>query len=148
MIIHHPRLSSFSPLVHRLSSYQRLQRQHAGSTSQALAFMEKYDSFRLFSIRPLDMKSLTERWHAPQSLITFNAARLANICHGFLKDYARFCKQLFHDEERAYRNLFIDSQQMCIALEFFLQMDGLFDGIVFPSQATLSSYARRGSVSF
>ena len=110
--------------MNRLGPYQRLRREHAAYSSESLTLMESYNYSGHFSLTEENISELSQRLRVPKSMLVFNAQRLRSICHTLLAIYEAFRHLVFHDENHAFQNLNFNSQQMAIALEFFLQIDG------------------------
>ncbi len=112
-------------LVTRLASHEILRRQHGAYTSDALILMNNYDySNDKLSLSQQDIEDLAVRFQVGKSIITFNADRLHGICYSLLKFNESVRQNIRKKRYRALRQSLLNSKQMAIALEFYLQIDG------------------------
>ena len=133
-------LSSFCFLVTRLTSHELSQRQHDAYTLDALEMMNKYNYCNAFSLSQQDGDELASRLQLDKSIITFNADRLRGICHYFLGLH-EFCRRnVLLNDNVALNEPTLNSKQMAIALEFYLQIDGLFSVSICPLCAESDSF--------
>ena len=58
------------------------------------------------------------------SIITFNAERLRGYCFYLLSLHQRFRRDVLHKTNVGLQEPRVNSKQMALILEFFLQMDG------------------------
>ena len=114
-------------IVTRLTSLELSERQHGADTLDALEMMNQYKYCNAaFSLSQQDADELASRLQVGKSIITFNADRLRGICHYFLGLHEFFRQNVLLDDNVALNEPTLNSKQMAIALEFYLQIDGLF----------------------
>ncbi|CAF3228217.1 unnamed protein product [Rotaria sp. Silwood2] len=114
--------------VSRLASHELTRRQHGAYTSDALMMMNKYNYYDAFSLSEQDAEELAVRLKVGKSIITFNADRLRGICCFLLTLHETFRRNVLLKEDIALKEPTLNSKQMAMALEFYLQMDvDLFD---------------------
>ena len=77
-----------------------------------------------FSIGRRDIDILANRLLMEPAILLFNADRLRNYCAYFLKLYDRFQRRILCGSVPSGRESALDSSQMVLLLEFYLQMDG------------------------
>ena len=116
----------------RLTSHELSRRQHGPYTLDALEMMNKYKYCNAFSLSQQDADELASRLQIGKSIITFNADRLRGICHYFLGLHEFFQQNVLLDDNVALNEPTLNSKQMAIALEFYLQIDGLFSVSICP----------------
>ena len=110
--------------IQRLEPHEILRRQHAAYTSDALMLMEKYyQDIDPFNISMEDIKELSQRFQVAESIITFNASRLCSICHRLLMLHESFRQRMLLEKDVALKEPTLNSKQMAIVLEFYLQID-------------------------
>ena len=83
-----------------------------------------YSSNDGFSLSERDAEQLAERLQVGKSIITFNAEQLRRICHSLLSMHESFRRNILHKRDVALKEPTLNSKQMALALEFFLQIDG------------------------
>ena len=98
------------------------QRRDDAPTAEAQIVLESYDYSGQFSISLRDMEALADRLVMEPSILLFNADRLRSYCSFFLHLDDRFRQKILQDSVRTERSL--DSEQMTLLLEFYLQIDG------------------------
>lgn len=87
--------------------------------------MENYDySNGGFSLSQQDAEELAARLHIGLSIITFNADQLRGICYYLLILHESFRRNVLEKRDSALQEPTLNSKQMAIALEFYLQIDG------------------------
>lgn len=110
-------------LVNQLAIYQIAQRRQAmNMDGQPLPIFD-YDDSREFSITPSDVQTLVHRLRVNTSIVTFNAHRLRSVCFEFLELHNRFRREVVGPHDDCLQESTLTSEEMAIALEFFLQMD-------------------------
>jgi len=114
-------------LVTRLAPDEILQRHHGAYTSDALVMLNnyKYSDQDGFSLSQQDAEELAVRLKVGMSIITFNADRLRGICYSLLAFHESFRRNVLQKRDVALNEPTLNSKQMVIALEFYLQMDGM-----------------------
>ena len=116
-----------SYLVTRLGPHQILRRQHGAYTSDALMLMNNY-RYRFvegFTLSPSDIEELAKRLHVGPSILTFNADRLRGHYHLFGALHEHFRKTILDDNRYVVlKEGPLNSKQMALLLEFYLQIDG------------------------
>ncbi|CAF5014661.1 unnamed protein product, partial [Rotaria sp. Silwood1] len=110
----------------RLTPQEMARRQHGAYTSEALRMMNTYKYIDTFSLSEQDAEELTLRLQVGQSIITFNADRLRCICGTLLTLHALFRRNDLCQGDVSLNEPTLNSKQMAMALEFYLQMDGHF----------------------
>lgn len=110
----------------RLAPHEIAQRQHGAYTSDALAMVKNYNYSDPdgFSLSEQDAEELSQRLQVGLSIITFNAVQLRGICSLLLTLHETFRKNVLLRKRVHLKEPTLNSKQMAIALEFFLQMDG------------------------
>ena len=125
-------------LVARLSAREVDQRRHAGSTAHALQRLSEYSYRGEFSISESDTEALAARLHVDKSIIVYNARRFRAYVF-FLTDLRGWWRrQVFDNERQTLAESPINSQQVTIILEFFLQMDGRCASPIFDVRPSFS----------
>ena len=84
----------------------------------------KYSDPDGFSLCEQDAEELATRLQVGKSIITFNADRLRGHCPYLLGLHEWFRRHILHRRDVALPEPTLNSKQMAIALEFYLQMDG------------------------
>ena len=112
-------------LVARLSPHQRLRREHAAYSSESLTLMDSYNYSGMFSLSEQDISELSRRLRVPKSILVSNAQRLRSICYALLAIYEAFRHLIYREDDHVYQIFDFDTEQMTVALEFFLQMDSM-----------------------
>ncbi|CAF1570662.1 unnamed protein product, partial [Rotaria sordida] len=108
----------------RLASHELARRQHGVYTFDALMLMNKYNYSDGFSLSEQDADELASRLQVGKSIITFNAQRLRSICHALLAFHELFRRYVLCKSDVALKEPTLNSKQMAMALEFYLQIDG------------------------
>ena len=111
-------------LVTRLTPYEITRRQHGAYTSDALSMMNEYNYFGGFSLSEQDAEELASRLQIGKSIITFNADRLRGICCFLLALHESFRRNFLIEKDIALKEPTLNSKQMAMTLEFYLQIDG------------------------
>ena len=86
--------------------------------------MENYKYSDDFSISGIDARSLADRLRVDVSIITFNADLLRQHCYYFIELYVELQKTVLGERNIDLSGSTLDSKEMALALEYFLQMDG------------------------
>ena len=86
--------------------------------------MNPYNNMEGFSLSPEDLQELTTRLLVDESIILFNADRLHGICSILLLFHESFRRNVLEQNDVALKEPTLNSKQMAIALEFYLQIDG------------------------
>ena len=110
-------------LASRLSSHEIRQRRNAVHTAEAQIVLENYDYSSQFSIGLRDIEALADRLLMEPVILLFNADRLRSYCVYFLQLYDRFQRRILCSSVPSERGSALDSSQMVLLLEFYLQMD-------------------------
>jgi len=84
----------------------------------------KYASPDGFSLSEEDVEELTTRLQVAKSIITFNAEKLRGHCDHLCGLHESFRRNILLKPDVAVRGYPLPSQQMALALEFYLQIDG------------------------
>lgn len=113
-------------LANRLSSDQLYRRQHYNYSSDILHKLTQYQYGNRFSLLEEDVHELMARLHIDKSIILFNIERLRGICSRLLELHVFFRRTFLLQPDVAIQEPILNSKQMSLLLEFFLQMDGLF----------------------
>jgi hypothetical protein len=77
-----------------------------------------------FSLSEQDAEELATRLQVGKSIITFNATKLRGICSTMLTLHESFRRNVLWKNDVALNEPTLNSKQMAMALEFFLQIDG------------------------
>ncbi|CAF2081067.1 unnamed protein product [Rotaria magnacalcarata] len=109
--------------VTRLGPTEITRRQHGAYTSDALEIMNNYQYGNIFSLSKQDTEELATRLQIGTSIITFNADVLRRICYLLLALYESFRENILCKIPVALNELFLNSKQMSMLLEFYLQID-------------------------
>ncbi|CAF1382378.1 unnamed protein product, partial [Adineta steineri] len=108
----------------RLTSHEIVRRQRGAYTSDALSMMYNYKySNDGFTLLEKDVEDLATHLLVGKSIITFNADRLRGICYYFLALHESFRKNILLLNDIALEEPILNSKQMAILLEFYLQID-------------------------
>jgi hypothetical protein len=83
-----------------------------------------YSSNDGFSLSEQDVDELSARLQVGKSIITFNAQQLRGICCSLLALHESFRRTVLCQRDVALRQPTLNSKQMALALEFYLQIDG------------------------
>jgi hypothetical protein len=73
-----------------------------------------------------DTEELAGRLRVGKSIITFNADRLRSNCYTLLALHESFRRHVLCQRDVALGEPALNSKQMAIVLEFYLQIDGQF----------------------
>ena len=104
---------------------QIAQRQRFTFTSELHPILETYDPSEAFSISPEHAHPLADRLHVNLSILLFNAQRLRSHCVYFQHLFERFQRAILRPRlPGTARERHLNSKQMALLLEFYLQMDG------------------------
>ncbi|CAF1481360.1 unnamed protein product [Adineta steineri] len=110
--------------VTRLTPQEIARRQHGAYTSDAILMMNDYKySNDGFTLMEQDVEDLTAHLLVGKSIVTFNADRLRGICYYFLALHGSFRRKVLKNRDRTLKNPVLNSKQMAILLEFYLQID-------------------------
>ena len=120
-------VSFYCRLVTRLAPHEILRREHGAHTSDALMLMNNYNYSTNdgFTLLEQDAKELAARFCVGLSIITFNAERLRGICYSLLALHESFRRNILRERDVALGESVLNSKQMALALEFYLQIDGI-----------------------
>ena len=127
-------------LAHRLGPLELIRRQHGANTSEALMLMNKYEYGVAFALNEEDAQALATRLRVDMSIITFNANLLRGLISGTLIMRDSYRRRVLGKKDLGIREPTLNSKQMAIALEFFLQIDGrhiLSSSLIRPSPSLL-----------
>lgn len=114
----------FLVLAYRLNANQIVQRESQINSTIAQRIIDNYDCSDLFTIEMHDALQMSERLRVDLSILLFNADRLRSYCFYFLNLYERFQQRiLYRDPPQQRPEHYLNSEQMMIVLEFFLQID-------------------------
>jgi hypothetical protein len=113
-------------LVTRLSSHEIARRQEGLYNSDALQMMNNYEYFNHdgFILSQEDAEELAVRLRVDKSIITFNAERLRAMSCYFMALHELFRRNILEQRDIALKEPTLNSKQMAMALEFYLQIDG------------------------
>ncbi|CAF4279005.1 unnamed protein product [Rotaria sordida] len=107
-----------------LTSNEIARRQNGAYTSDALMLMNMYEYGDIFSLSEEDVEKLARHLKVGKSIITLNADRFRSICCILLAWHELFRRNILCMPDRALQEPTLNSKQMAIALEFYLQIDG------------------------
>ncbi|CAF4293323.1 unnamed protein product, partial [Rotaria sordida] len=85
--------------------------------------MNKYNYSDEFSLSEQDANELASRLQLGKSIITFNAQRFRTICYTLLAFHESFRRHVLCKRDVALKEPTLNSKQMAMALEFYLQID-------------------------
>ena len=103
-----------------------IRRQHGANTAEALKMMNKYEYGVAFALNEEDAQALATRLRVHLSIITFNANLLRGLISGMLIMRDAYRRHVLGHKDLGIKDPMLNSKQMAIALEFFLQIDGLY----------------------
>ncbi|CAF3296434.1 unnamed protein product, partial [Rotaria sp. Silwood2] len=106
-----------------LAQNQLLQRQQATQISDSLILNNIDDSREPFCLSSEDIKELSTRLQVNESIIICNANRLRAICDRLLELHEYFRRRVLAIQDVALNEPTLNSKQMSLILEFFLQID-------------------------
>ncbi len=87
----------------------------------------KYSNNEGFQLSEQDVEDLAGRLRVGKSIITFNADRLRGICYYLMALHESFRRKIHrYKRDVASNELILNSKQMALVLEFYLQIDGQF----------------------
>ncbi|CAF4594335.1 unnamed protein product [Rotaria sp. Silwood1] len=109
--------------ISHLSSDEIIRREHGAYISDALMLMNTYNYGNSFSLLQEDVEQLAIRLKVGKAIITFNADRLRTICCTLLALHESFRRNILCMADVALKEPTLNSKQMAIALEFYLQID-------------------------
>ncbi|CAF1566022.1 unnamed protein product [Adineta steineri] len=112
------------PVTH-IGPSEIVRRQHGANTVDAITLMNnyKYSDHDGFSLSERDAEELSKRLQIGKSIITFNATQIRSICYYFLELYKSFRKNILLQNDIALEEFTLNSKQMVVLLEFYLQLD-------------------------
>ena len=84
------------------------------------------DSHEPFCLSAIDIKELSTRLQVNESIIICNANRLRAICERLLDLHECFRRKVLARRDVALKEPTLNSKQMSLILEFFLQIDGKY----------------------
>ena len=79
-----------------------------------------------FCLSPIDVEELSTRLQVKESIIIYNADRLRVICLRLFGVYQYFRRKVLARPDVALKEPTLNSKQMSLILEFFLQIDGKY----------------------
>ncbi|CAF4334779.1 unnamed protein product, partial [Rotaria magnacalcarata] len=106
-----------------LAQNQLLQRQQAINLSDSSILNDIDDSREPFCLSAIDIKELSTRLQVNESIIMCNADRLRVICERLLELHQYFRRKVLERPDVALKEPTLNSKQMSLILEFFLQID-------------------------
>ncbi|CAF2235752.1 unnamed protein product, partial [Rotaria magnacalcarata] len=106
-----------------LAQNQLLQRQQATNISDSSTLNNIDDTQEPFCLSAIDIKELSTRLQVNESIITCNANRLRVICERLLELHEYFRRKILARRDVALKEPTLNSKQMSLILEFFLQID-------------------------
>ncbi|CAF1471338.1 unnamed protein product [Adineta steineri] len=110
--------------ITHLAYHEIARRQHGAYTSDALSMMNNYKySNDGFTLLEKDAEDLATHLLVGKSIVVFNADRLRGICYYFLALYKSFRKNILLQNDITLEKHTLNSKQMTILLEFYLQID-------------------------
>ncbi|CAF4818698.1 unnamed protein product [Rotaria sp. Silwood1] len=109
--------------VTRLASHEIARRKYGAHTPDALILENKYKYVDRFSLTEADAHELSVRLQIGKAIITFNADRLRGICCTLMALHESFRRNILLKKDVALKEPTLNSKQMAIALEFYLQID-------------------------
>jgi hypothetical protein len=83
-----------------------------------------------FCLSSIDIKELSTRLQVTESIITCNADRLRVICDRLLALHEYFRRVILARRDVALKEPTLNSKQMSLVLEFFLQIDGKYPSFI------------------
>jgi len=101
-------------------------RESAMLTFETSTSTDDYDIPAPFSLREEDAKELSKRLQVNESIISFNANRLRVICLQLLGTHEYFRRKVLLCKDGPIKERTLNSKEMALLLEFFLQIDGNF----------------------
>ena len=111
-------------LVTRLPLLEIIRRQHGAYTEDALMMLNNYRYAKTeFRLSAQDAEELAARLRVGMSIITFNAQRLSGISYFFCELHESFRRRVLRKPDVALKEPTLNSKQMALALEFYLQID-------------------------
>jgi len=114
-------------LVTRLTPLEVLRRQHGAYTEDALMIVNNYQySYHGFTLSTQDIEELAARLRVGESIITFNADQLRQISYFLCQLHESFRRHILHKKDVALKEPTLNSKQMALALEFYLQIDSKY----------------------
>ena len=84
-----------------------------------------YSTNDRFTLLEQDAKELAARLSVGLPIVTFNAERLRSNCYSLLALHESFRRNILHKRDTALAEPVLKSKQMAVALEFYLQIDGM-----------------------
>ncbi|CAF2260402.1 unnamed protein product [Rotaria magnacalcarata] len=107
----------------RLALNEQLQRQQATNLSDTSILNNMDDSREPFCLSAMDAKELSTRLQVNESIVTCNANRLRVICDRLIESHEYFRRKVLARKDVALNEPTLNSKQMSLILEFFLQID-------------------------
>ena len=107
-----------------LAPQELLRRQQATNISETSIVTNIDDRHEPFCLSPKDIQELSTRLQVKESIITGNANRLRVICELLLALHEYFRRNILVRRDVALEHPTLNSKQMSLLLEFFLQIDG------------------------
>ena len=111
-------------LVSRLTTQEIARRQHGAYTFDQMINNYNYFNRDGFTLSEQDAEELTVRLQIDMSIIIFNVDRLRGICYTLMALHESFRRNVLCQKDVALREPTLNSKQMALALEFYLQIDG------------------------
>ena len=118
-------LCFFYVLVNELSSSEVARRQYGTYTVDPMEYHCNNDPLRDCPLFQEDAEELAQRLQVDMPIITFNACHFRRIIHYFLGLYKTFRLLTLCKVDVIWKKPILNSKEMAMALEFFLQFDGL-----------------------
>ncbi|CAF4742524.1 unnamed protein product, partial [Rotaria socialis] len=106
-----------------LSQDELVRRQQATNISNILTLNNLDNYHEPFGLSSIDINELSTRLQVKESIIRGNADRLDSICHRLLELHEHFRRETLVRPAVALDEPTLNSKQMSIVLEFFLQID-------------------------
>ncbi|CAF4798184.1 unnamed protein product, partial [Rotaria socialis] len=106
-----------------LSQDELVRRQQATNISNILTLNNLDNYHEPFGLSSIDINELSTRLQVKESIIKGNADRLDSICHRLLELHEYFRRETLVRPAVALDEPTLNSKQMSLVLEFFLQID-------------------------
>ncbi|CAF1029938.1 unnamed protein product [Adineta ricciae] len=113
------------PGIH-LSPLEKLRRVHGANTDDAISLMKSYrysGGHEGFHLSEQHITDLAERFQIGESIITFNAERIRSLSASLFALHEEFRVTVLKRPNVALAEPTLNSKQMAILLEFYLQID-------------------------
>ena len=119
-------LKYFRTGIH-LSLPEKFRRLHGANTDDAIRLMKNYqysDGHEGYHLSEQDASDLANRFQVGESIITFNADRIRQLSASLFALHEEFRVTVLKRPNVALAEPILNSKQMSILLEFYLQIDG------------------------